>query len=78
MEATRSMLHDQDLPMHLWEKATRTMVYVQNRTPHRVLLQLQLFSQIFEILDPPFYFILPGSVWIPELCFLCYKFGFLG
>ena len=23
--------------MHLWEKATRTTVYVQNRTPHRVL-----------------------------------------
>ena len=37
MEAARSMLHDQDLPMHLWEKYVRTMVYVQNRTPHRVL-----------------------------------------
>ena len=23
--------------MHLWEKASRTAVYVQNRTPHRVL-----------------------------------------
>ena len=31
------MLHDQDLPMHLWEEAARTMVYVQNRNPHRVL-----------------------------------------
>ena len=31
------MLHDQDLPMHLWEEAARTSVYVQNRTPHRVL-----------------------------------------
>ena len=31
------MLHDQDLPMHLWAEAARTMVYVQNRTPHRVL-----------------------------------------
>ena len=37
MEAARTMLHDQDLPMHLWEEATRTTVYVQNRTPHRVL-----------------------------------------
>ena len=37
MEAARAMLHDQDLPMHLWEKATRTTMYVQNRTPHRVL-----------------------------------------
>ena len=31
------MLHDQDLPMHLWAKAAKTAVYVQNRTPHRVL-----------------------------------------
>ena len=37
MEAARAMLHDQDLPMNLWEEASRTMVYVQNHTPHRVL-----------------------------------------
>ena len=37
MEAARAMLHDQDLPMHLWAEAARTVVYVQNRTPHRVL-----------------------------------------
>ena len=37
MEAIREMLHDQDLPMHLWTEAARTVVYVQNRTPHRVL-----------------------------------------
>ena len=37
MEAARAMLHDQYLPMHLWVEATRTSVYVQNRTPHRVL-----------------------------------------
>ena len=28
MEATKSMLHDQDLPMHLWAEAARTAVYV--------------------------------------------------
>ena len=37
MEAAKEMLHDQDLPMHLWAKAIRTTVYLQNRTPHRVL-----------------------------------------
>ena len=37
MEAGREMLHDQDLPMHLWVEVARTTVYVQNRTPHRVL-----------------------------------------
>jgi hypothetical protein len=37
MEAVKAMIHDQDLPMHLWAEATRTAVYVQNRSPHRVL-----------------------------------------
>ena len=37
MEATRAMLHDQDLPMNLWVEASRTVMYVRNRTPHRVL-----------------------------------------
>ena len=37
MEATKAMLHDQDLPMHLWVEAARTVVYVQNHTPHQVL-----------------------------------------
>ena len=33
----QKQFHDQYLPMHLWVEATRTTVYVQNRTPHRVL-----------------------------------------
>ena len=37
MEVAIAMLHDQDLPMHLWAEAARTPVYVQNCTPHRVL-----------------------------------------
>ena len=37
MEGARAMLHDQDIPMHLWAEAARTTVYVHNRTPHRVL-----------------------------------------
>ena len=28
MKAVRAMLHDQDLPMHLWAEAARTTVYV--------------------------------------------------
>ena len=31
------MLHDQDIPMHLWEEVARTMVYVQNHTREKVL-----------------------------------------
>jgi hypothetical protein len=37
MEAVKAMIHDQDLRMHMWEEAARTAVYVQNRSPHRVL-----------------------------------------
>ena len=37
MEDAREIIHDQDIPMHLWVEAARTTVYVQNCTPHRVL-----------------------------------------
>jgi hypothetical protein len=35
--ATRSMLHDQSLPLYLWAEACATAVYLQNRSPHRIL-----------------------------------------
>ena len=31
------MIHDQDLPMHLWDEAARTTIYVQNRVSHSAL-----------------------------------------
>ena len=37
MEVPMAMLHDQDLPMHIWEEAARTTMYVHNHSPHRVL-----------------------------------------
>ena len=37
MGATREMLHDQGLLLHLWEEACNTMVFVQNRSPHQIL-----------------------------------------
>jgi hypothetical protein len=37
MEAMKTMIHDQDLPMHLWAEATRTTVYVQNGLSHNAL-----------------------------------------
>jgi hypothetical protein len=37
MEAVKTMIHDQDLPMHLWEEAVRTTLYVQNRLSHSSL-----------------------------------------
>jgi transposase InsO family protein len=37
MEAVKTMIHDQDIPMHLWDEAARTTVYVQNRLSHSAL-----------------------------------------
>jgi hypothetical protein len=37
MEVVKTMIHDQDLPMHLWDEATRTKVYFQNRLSHSAL-----------------------------------------
>ena len=37
MEVVKTMLHDQDLPMHLWDEAARTIVYVYNRLSHSAL-----------------------------------------
>jgi hypothetical protein len=37
MEALKTMIHDQDLPLHLWVEAARTTVYVQNRLSHSAL-----------------------------------------
>jgi hypothetical protein len=34
---SKAMIHDQDLPMFLWAKAFNMTVYVQNKSPHRVL-----------------------------------------
>jgi transposase InsO family protein len=37
IEATKAMIHDQNLPMILWAEASITTVYVQNRSPHQIL-----------------------------------------
>jgi hypothetical protein len=34
---SRSMLHDQGLPLILWAKACYTTVYLQNKSPHKVV-----------------------------------------
>jgi hypothetical protein len=37
MEEVKTMIHDQDFPMHLWDEEVRTPVYVQNRLSHSSL-----------------------------------------
>jgi hypothetical protein len=36
-ETVKALLNDQDLSMFLWGEATMTAIYVQNRSPHRIL-----------------------------------------
>lgn len=37
IEATRAMLHNQDLPLFLWIEACSTAIYLQNKSPHGVV-----------------------------------------
>ena len=37
VRVARAMLHDQGLPLHLWAEACNTTIYVQNRSPRRIL-----------------------------------------
>ena len=37
MEVVKTMIHDQDLPMHIWDEGARITVYVQNRLSHGAL-----------------------------------------
>jgi hypothetical protein len=36
-EAMKAMMFDQDLPNYLWEEATSTAMFIQNRCPHVIL-----------------------------------------
>jgi transposase InsO family protein len=37
VEATKAMIHDQNLPMIMWVEASMTTMYVQNMSPHKIL-----------------------------------------
>ena len=37
MEEMKTIIHDQDLPMHMWAKETITTMYVQNILSHSAL-----------------------------------------
>ena len=48
-EATKAMIHDQNLPMILWAEASMTAVYVQNRSPHKILKNMTLEEAFTEV-----------------------------
>ena len=37
MEVVKAIIHDQYIPMHLWEEEAKIVVYVQKKSPHKVL-----------------------------------------
>jgi hypothetical protein len=51
METVKTMIHDQDLPMHLWEEAARTTVYVQKILSHSTL-RFKTPEQMFSRKNP--------------------------
>jgi hypothetical protein len=68
IEATKAMIHDQSLPMTLWEEACMTAVYVQNMSPHQFLKNItpeEAFTGVkpeighFKIFGCPVYFHIP-------------------
>jgi hypothetical protein len=68
IEATKAMIHDQSLPMILWEEASMTIVYVQNMSPHHIWKNMnpeEAFTKVkhevgqFRIFGCPVYFHVP-------------------
>jgi hypothetical protein len=48
---SRAIIHDQELPMVLWEETCNTMVYVHNRSPHRILVEMNS-EEAFSRMNP--------------------------
>jgi transposase InsO family protein len=65
MEAVKTMIHDQDLPMHLWDEAARTTVYVQKILSHSAL-GFKTLEEIFirkEAKSKP-----SQNIWLSSIC----------
>jgi hypothetical protein len=68
IEAIKTMIHDQHLPMFLWVEASMTAVYVQNRSPHKTVRNMtpkEAFTRVkpevghFRIFGCPVYIHIP-------------------
>jgi hypothetical protein len=68
VEATKAMIHDHNLPIILWAEASMTVVYVQNKSPHKILKNMtpkESFTKVkpevghFRIFGFPIYFHVP-------------------
>ena len=43
------MIHDQNLPMIMWAKASMKTVYIQNKSPHKILKNMNLEEAFTEV-----------------------------
>jgi hypothetical protein len=53
VEETKAMIHDHNLPMHLLAEASNIIVYVHNRSPHKILGNKKL-EEVFTGKKPKF------------------------
>jgi hypothetical protein len=63
------MIHDQSLPMTLWEEACMTAVYVQNRIPHQILKNITLEEAFTKVKPEIGHFIIfgcPMYLYVPK------------
>jgi hypothetical protein len=49
--SSRDMIHEQELPMFMWEEACNMMIYVHNKSPHRILEEKYL-KEVFSMVKP--------------------------
>jgi transposase InsO family protein len=68
IEATEVMIHDQNLPMIMWEEASMKIMHVQNKSPHQILKNMtskEAFTRVkpevghFRIFGCPVYLHVP-------------------
>jgi transposase InsO family protein len=68
IEETKVMIHDQSLPMMMWEKESMKTMFVQNKSPHKIMKNTTLeesFLRVkhvvghFRIFGCPIYFHVP-------------------
>jgi hypothetical protein len=48
MEVVKIVIHDQDIPMHLWVEASRTRVYIQNNLSYSAL-RFKILEDMFSM-----------------------------
>jgi transposase InsO family protein len=41
-EETKAMIHDQNIPMILWEEVSMTSIYIQNESPYKIMKNMTL------------------------------------